>query len=201
MEGAALSAAIAVRTAPTLKTVETADLIPASTTGDRRPEPILRAAADSEAAARDTFDRWADDEAHDRVQRAFERVADQERDHYARLTAFLDDHEEPSAPGPLHASLRGRRGTIERVAAGMIGRVVVSQRVQGGLVECLDRQGEREMADCVRDLRDETMAVRETGETLLDRCCSSADDWHLARAAAEYTVTVAAEAAVDADPG
>lgn len=197
MDGTAFSAAIAVGSDQALRAFERSELIPALTGGDPQPRAVLRVAADSEAAARDTFDRWADDEANGRVRAAFERVAEQERDHYARLTEFLDAHEEPSAPGPLHSSLRGRDGTIERVATGMIGRVMVSHRVHETLIEFFERHDEREIADCLRDLRDETIAVRKAGKDLLDGCCTSENDWHRARAAAEYTVSVAGDALID----
>lgn len=173
-------------------------MVTAMSGGDPTPDAVLRAAADSEAAARDTFAAWATDETDPNALAAFEDVAAQEREHLDRVTQDLDGYEPPSAPGTLHASLRGRDGTAERVAAGLIGRVLVSRRVHEQVIAFFDRRGEPARVELFRDLRDETAALRERGQRLLDTCCEAPDDWEQAAAAVHYTIQVAADDVVAA---
>ena len=152
---------------------------------------VLEVAAHSEHAARETFRAWAADEPHDGARAAFEAVAAQEDTHLDRVLAALDSDVDLADGGPMHAYLRGREGTIERVASGMVGRPLVSLRAHNQLIGFFVNEADERGADLFRDLKAETAAVIDDGCALLDDLCESDDDWERAQAVAEYTVQVA----------
>jgi len=164
-------------------------------------ESVLATAADSEFAAAETFAAWADDEESETARAAFEAVCDQEREHYERVTEHLPDHDEPDAAGPMHAYLRGLEGSIERVAAGLLGRPLVSTRSHTQVISFFVNEPDREMADLFRDLKSETGAELERGLETLDALCADDEDWERARSTAEYTIQVAYDDYADALKG
>jgi hypothetical protein len=194
MDATTLCETVDERAAKRLDHLDSRPVLRAVAGGEPEATRLLHAAADSEAAARDTFAAWAADESDDRLAAAFARVADQERDHYRRVWSFLPEHEAPTAAGPLHAFLRSREGPIERIAAGMVGRVTISQRVHAAMVEWFAERDLAAEAALFRDLRAETVAVRQDGAGLLNRYCTAPDDWQPAGSAAEYTVQVGCDA-------
>ncbi|RQH01000.1 rubrerythrin family protein [Natrarchaeobius oligotrophus] len=100
----------------------------ADTGGDIDTEPVLRATADAEYAAWQTFDGWADDEGDDDAREAFAATAAEERDHFETVLEHLGDEEyEPEAVPALHEYLRELDGTTERVGA-LVGRILASKR-------------------------------------------------------------------------
>lgn len=161
---------------------------------------VLRAAADSEHAAGETFRRWADDESDAEAREAFADVADQEDDHRRRVLDALDGTYDPNDGGPLHTYLRGRGGTVKRIAGGMIARPLVSLRTHARLTDFFADRGEEATADLFRDLRDETEAVMDRGLSMLaDR--RDDEDCETARMVAEYTIRVAYDDHEDALAG
>jgi len=64
----------------------------ADTEGDMEPEAVLRAAADAEHHAAETYAAWAETADDDETTAAFEATADEERDHHATVAGELDDH-------------------------------------------------------------------------------------------------------------
>ncbi|WP_396612667.1 rubrerythrin family protein [Haloferax sp. S1W] len=167
-------------------------LLLALTEADLSESAVLRAAAFSEHAARETFRSWADDEADVRAKAAFEKTAEQEDEHLERVLDALDeDIGLPDEPGPMHAYLRGRENTIERVAAGMVGRGLVSLRTHTQVISFFINEADPAGADLFRDLKSETEDTLTTGLNLLDELCESDDDWKRASMVAEYVVQVA----------
>lgn len=167
-------------------------LLLALTGADLSESAVLRAAAFSEHAARETFRAWAADEENDRARAAFEATARQEADHLERvLDAAEDDVDLPEEAGPMHAYLRGRDDAIERVAAGMVGRGLVSIRTHTQVIGFFVNEADRANADLFRDLKAETEATLATGLGLLDGLCEDDDDWNRAQMVAEYVVQVA----------
>jgi hypothetical protein len=152
---------------------------------------VLEVAAHSEHAARETFRAWAADESDEDAKKAFEAVADQEDEHLDRVLAALDSEVDLADGGPMHAYLRGREDTVERVAGGMVGRPLVSLRAHNQLIGFFVNEADERGADLFRDLKAETAAVIDDGCALLDDLCESDDDWERAQAVAEYTVQVA----------
>jgi hypothetical protein len=152
---------------------------------------VLEVAAHSEHAARETFRAWADDEADDDARAAFEAVAEQEDEHLDRVLAALDADVDLADGGPMHAYLRGRDDTVERVAGGMVGRPLVSVRAHTQIIGFFVNEADERGADLFRDLKTETAAVVDDGCALLDDLCGDDDDWERARSVAEYTIRVA----------
>jgi hypothetical protein len=91
----------------------------------------------------------------------------------------------------MHAYLRGREDTVERVASGMVGRPLVSLRTHTQIIGFFVNEADESSADLFRDLKSETAAVIDDGVDLLDDRCEGDDDWERARMVAEYTIQVA----------
>lgn len=164
-------------------------LLLALTDADLETESVLQAAAVSEYAAAETFREWAADETDERARELFDAVAEQERDHLDRVTAHLDGFEPPEAPGPMHAYLRGLDDTLPRVAAGLVGRGLVSTKSHTQIIGFFVNEADRELADLFRDLRAETEAEIEDGLAYLTSADADTDGG--AMAAAEYVIQVA----------
>jgi len=177
----------------------------AASGGEPTATALLDAAAESEHAARETFSEWAAeaaDTADADARAAFEAVVDQESEHRSRVAAELDGWTPDSGPpGPMHAYLRGRSTTIERVAGGMVGRPLASLRTHARLVDFFER---RETAESDRraalfsDLRAETEGTLEDGVELLAARCRTEADWETAVLVAGYTIRLARDDTADA---
>lgn len=166
-------------------------LLVAITDADLSESRVLRAAADSENAAHNTFATWADDESSAEAAVAFVAVADQERRHLERVLDALDESYDPADGGPMHEYLRSRDDTVQRVAAGMVGRSLVVDQTHKQILSYFVNEADERTAGLFRDLRNETEETLEAGLDLLESLCRSNDDWADARAAAEYVVQVA----------
>jgi hypothetical protein len=158
---------------------------------------VLEAAAASEYAAAETFHAWAADEDDAGARAAFETVAAQEDEHLERVTERMDGFEPPEAPGPMHAYLRGRGDTIERITTGMVARPLVSARTHTQVISFYVNEADQAAADLFRELKAETEAVVDDGVALLDERCDD-EDWERARAAGEYLIQVAYDDFADA---
>ena len=154
-------------------------------------ESVLRAAAASELAARETFSAWAADEAHDGAADLFADVADQEQHHYERVVDLLGEAVEPPSGGPMHSYLRDREGTVDRLAGGLLGRTLVSDRTHLQVISFFVNEADEAGADVFRDLRTETREAQERGLELLDSACETDEDWETAEAVATYTIQLA----------
>lgn len=189
-------------------------LLDALTGGDPTRRSLLEVAANSEYAARETFERWTRD-ADDRTRDALEALVEQETRHYDLVTDLLETHEPPAGISPLHAYLRTREDPVERVGAGLVGRPLYTLRAHERIASFfgardapstvrdgppMDRDGppgdppgdrdERAVA-VVEELRSDTAATLDRGTALLETLCGDADDRERARATATYAVTVA----------
>lgn len=160
--------------------------------------PVLRTAADSEHAAHNTFSAWADDEADEAAREAFAETAEQEADHRERVLSALDESYDPADGGPMHEYLRGREETVERVAAGLVARSLVSLRAHSQVISFFINEADEARADLFRELRDDTEDTLERGLDLLDDCCETEDDWERAGMVGEYLVQVAYDDYADA---
>jgi len=169
-----------------LNDIGSPELLLALSGGDVDEQSLLEAAANSEYSARRTFEEWAADEPDDGAREAFAATAEQERQHYEQVAAELPASFEPADGGPLHAYLRGREETIQRIAAGMVGRSVVSLRTHARLIEFFDTEREQ----LFRDLRTETEETLEQGLALLEPRCTG-EDWERAEMGAAYVIRVA----------
>lgn len=199
MEGKRLRNEIEESKAAELNRLGSQQLLVALTDAQPTTERVLDAAAASERAARETFRGWADDEDDEGAREAFVAVAEQEDEHLRRVTDELDcEWEADGEPGPMHAYLRGREATVERVAGGMVGRPLVSLRTHAQLVGFFANEADERRADVIRGLKAETDDVLTDGLELLEERCRTDDDWQSARMVAEYTVRLAYDDYADA---
>ncbi|MFC7203619.1 rubrerythrin family protein [Haloferax namakaokahaiae] len=167
-------------------------LLIALTDADLSEPAILRAAAYSEHAARETFEQWAETESVASARDAFESTADQEARHLQQVLDVLDeDIDLPSEPGVMHGYLHGREDAIERVAAGMVGRGLVSIRAHIQVISFFINEADEPKADLFRTLKTETDQTLQTGLDLLDELCTDDEDWERAQMVAEYVVQLA----------
>ncbi|MFB6195473.1 MAG: rubrerythrin family protein [Haloplanus sp.] len=195
MDADELRATVEVEHADALSLLGSRDLLVALSGGDPERTSLLRAAADSEYAARETFRGWADTAADADLRETFAAVADQEDDHFRRVRAAMDEPEHtPDGPGPMHAYLRGRERPIHRVAGGMVGRTLVSLRTHGRLIDFF---ADTDCETLFRTLRDETAECLDDGLATLD-ARADGDDWDAAEAVAGYTIRLAADDLRDA---
>ena len=181
-----------------LERLASSKLLVALTDAELTAETVLRVVADSERAATETFDAWADDEAHDAAREAFVDVRDQEREHYERVVNLLDgEHDDADATGgPMHETLRSLEATIPRLG-GLVGRSMVGERTHLQVVSFFVNEGDERRADQFRDLRGETAAQGDRALEVLADVCDGDEDWDRARAAAETVIESAYEAYAD----
>ncbi|MFB6079726.1 MAG: rubrerythrin family protein [Haloferacaceae archaeon] len=199
MDGQSFREAVEDAKATELDRLGSNKLLVALTDADLTVEAVVRGAAHSEHAARETFRAWAADEDDPRAREAFADAAAREADHFDRVLDALDDpHFSPADGGPMHAYLRERDDAVERVAAGMVGRGMVSVRAHTQVVSFFVNEADERRVDLFRDLRDETETSLERGLDLLDALCAGDDDWRRARMVAEYVVQVAYDDYADA---
>ncbi|WP_115862850.1 rubrerythrin family protein [Halorussus litoreus] len=167
----------------------------ALTDADLAAEQVLRAAALSERAARETFGEWADTDDNEAAAEVFGALAELEADHHERVVAELDDESVENAAkaaelDPMHEHLRELDETVER-AAGLVGRALVADRTQLQVVNFFVNEADERRADLFRELRADTQQGVAEGVELLASHCESDDDWERARATAEAVVQVA----------
>ncbi|WP_251343152.1 rubrerythrin family protein [Haloplanus halophilus] len=198
MDAADLRARIEADYAEALDLLGSRDLLVALSGGEPRSEPLLRAAAASEYAARETFREWADTAADDALRETYAAVAAREDDHLRRVRECLDEPRghPPDGPGPMHAYLRGREEPIHRVAGGMVGRTLVSLRTHGALLDFFEGR-DADAEALLRALRAETADCLDDGLDVLD-ARAGGEDWDAALAVAGYTVRLAADDLRDA---
>lgn len=168
------------------------NLLVALTNAELETPVVLRVAANSENAARNTFHEWAESETDDDAREAFEHVAVQEDEHYDRVVAELDDPDfEPADGGAMHTYLRGRDDTVERLAAGLVGRGLVSVRSHTQIISFFVNEADENRANLFRDLKRETQEEVDLGLELLAELCEGEDDWERAQMVAEYVIQLA----------
>jgi hypothetical protein len=191
MDATAFRESVEAAKATELDRLGSSKLLIALTDADLSEEAVLRAAAFSESLARETFESWAADESDDEASAVFADVAAQEAEHYERVADALGDAVEPEGVGPMHAYLRDRDDTVERAAAGLVGRGLVSLRTHLQVVSFFVNEADAAKADLFRDLRGETEESLSAGLDLLDSVCEDDADWERAAAVAEYVIQLA----------
>ncbi|MFC6730171.1 rubrerythrin family protein [Natronoarchaeum mannanilyticum] len=198
MDAAEFRESVETEKASQLDRLGSSKLLIALTDGDLDERSVLESAADSEHAARGTFSGWADDESNDAAREAFADAADQERRHLDLDAVELDGEYDLTDGGPMHSYLRGREATIERVAAGMVGRSLVSVRAHTQVISFFVNEADEARADLFRELKSDTRGTLDAGLELLDELCDDAEDWERAEMVAGYVIQVAYDDYVDA---
>jgi hypothetical protein len=198
MNGSELRDAVADAKRTELNRLGSNKLLVALTDADLTTERVLRAAADSEHAAHNTFSVWGDDEPDDDARAAFADAADREHGHRERVLEAIEEPYKPADGGPLHEYLRGREGARARLAAGFLGRGLVADQTHKQLIGFFVNEADDRRATLFRELRADTEESLERGLALLDERCDSEAAWGEARDVAEYTVQVAYDDYADA---
>ncbi|WP_254763110.1 rubrerythrin family protein [Natrinema marinum] len=179
-----------------LERLGSSKLLVALTDADLTVERVLRTAADSERAAAETFETWADDEDHADARDAFAAFRDEEGDHYERVAALLEDSDEDddgADGGPMHDRLRSFETTAQRLG-GVVGRSLVGDRTHLQIVNFFVNEGDERRADAFRELRRETAAQGDRALAVLEDGCDESEKWDRARRAAEDVIDDAYEA-------
>ncbi|WP_254766397.1 rubrerythrin family protein [Salinilacihabitans rarus] len=163
----------------------------AATGGEIDAGPVLRATADAEHAARETFEAWADDETHDGAREAFAATATEERGHYETVAERVDDHDPAAADLPaLHGYLRDLDDTVERLGA-LVGRTLASERSKDQVIGYFVGDADPETAGLFREFEADLDDQRERATDLLDAVCEDEGDWERAREAATGAIEAA----------
>ncbi|ELY71188.1 OTU domain-containing protein [Natrinema versiforme] len=198
MDAAEFQDSVAESMAVELERLGSSKLLVALTDADLAEATVLRIAAASERAAMETFEAWADDEAHEDARQLFADYREQERDHYDQIATDLEDESAVDGDdvGPMHEHLRSLEPTAARLG-GLVGRAMVGDRTHLQLVNFFVNEGDERRADRFRELRTETDTQGDRAAALLEAVCTEDDDWERARTAAEDTITAAYEAYAD----
>jgi len=159
---------------------------------------VLRAAAIAEDAARETFARWADDEAAESAAALFADLADQEADHFETVAAKLDDAP-TAADGDVPAiqeTLRGFDSTVER-AGGLVGRCLVAKKSKEQYTGYFVGDADPQTAGVFRELGGDVDDHIDRAAELIEAVCASDADRDRAREAAGEAIGAAYEEYTD----
>ena len=162
----------------------------ADTEGDMEREEVLRAAADAEFHARETFTAWAESEGNDEAREVFETTAEEEGEHYGLVTEKLDGEHEPGETPDIQEYLRDTEDTAGRVG-GFVGRTIATEKSKEQLVGFFVGQADTKGAQLFRDLGDDVDAQLERGQELLQSVCETDDEWARAQEAAGDAIQAA----------
>ncbi|WP_248903557.1 rubrerythrin family protein [Halocatena marina] len=175
----------------------------ATTDAELETTRVLKEAILVEQRAKATFEAWVVDESDENARAAFERTASQEDDHAERIitrlknidseeSEYLNNHPDPEADA-VHRELRALETTQERVAAGMVGRPLVSSRTLLQTINFFINEADESTADLFRTIRAETDAAVMDGAMLLETVCETDTEKHQAEAAAISIIETAYE--------
>jgi hypothetical protein len=163
----------------------------ANTAGEIDTEPVLEATARAEHAAWQTFEGWASDESNEAVRDFFERVADQERAHFVRVTDRLRAEVPASESVPaIHEYLRERTGTVERLGA-FVGRTLASKRSKDQVVGFFVGDADPQTASMFREFGQELDDQLADALSLLAELQPDEEATEQARAAATAAISAA----------
>ncbi|QDX40171.1 rubrerythrin family protein [Salarchaeum sp. JOR-1] len=150
----------------------------AATGGEMETENVLRAAADAEYAAYETFQEWADT-SEGVAQDFYRETADEEASHYDRVVAELDDHVPSDEVSAMHEHLRTIDDPIER-AGGYVGRLLATRASKEQYVGFFVGQADPQTAQLFRDLKSDLDDQDVRARDLLDATCDTAEDYQRA---------------------
>jgi rubrerythrin len=164
--------------------------------GEMEPGPVLRAAADAEHHAAETYAAWADDETDGAVADAFAETADEERDHYGTVAGELDDHDPGEELPAVQVYLRDLEDTGERLG-GFAGRTLAAEQSKEQLTGFFTGQADPGTASLFRGMGDDLDAQLERATALLAERCEDDEDWERAESAASGAIQAAYEEYTD----
>jgi rubrerythrin len=164
----------------------------ADTGGDMDADAVLRAAADAEHHAAETYAAWAESEADPDVVEAFETTAAEERGHYDTVAGKLDEHDPDDEIPAIHEYLRSLDGTVERLG-GFLGRTLAAEASKSQTVGFFVGQADPQTAGAFREMNGDLDAQLARATDLLAEHCEDDADWERAEAAASGAIGAAYE--------
>ncbi|MDS0280498.1 rubrerythrin family protein [Haloarcula onubensis] len=153
----------------------------ADTRGEMEPDAVHAAAAAREAAARETFETWADD--------ADGAAADLFAEAASEASERLGDTEPADRDFQMHDALDALDATVERLG-GLVGWTLVQKKIAEQLTGFFTGQADPQTASTYRSAGSEVEALRERAGDLLAETCDG-DDWEVAESAAIDVVAAA----------
>lgn len=164
----------------------------AATGGEMNADEVLRAAADAEHTAANTFADWADTESNTDAAAVFEGLATDERDHADQVLAKLDDYDPQDDPSGMQAELRQLDDTIERTG-GLLGRIIATEKSKTQLSGFFTGQADPTTANLFRGLKSDLDDQLDAVHDLLQDLCETDEDWDTAKRAADDAIQAAYE--------
>ena len=156
----------------------------ADTRGEMDPDTVRGAAAAREAAARETFDAWADD-SEGAVAELFAAAAADAADRLAAADSDPVDRE-----FDMHATLSEFETDAERLG-GLLGWTLVDKKVKEQLTGFFTGQADPQTASTFRTAGGDIETLRDETTDLLGDVCTDESDWDSAQAAAVAVVSAA----------
>ena len=161
----------------------------ADTEGEMEPAAVMRAAADAEHAAAETFETWAESADGD-ASEVFRATADEEYDHYEQVMAEVDDHDPGETVPAIQSYLRGLDDTTERLGA-LVGRTLAAEKSKEQTTGFFVGQAKPQLASTFRALGDDLDDQIARATDLLAERCESDEEWEEALTAASAAIEAA----------
>ncbi|MWG34856.1 rubrerythrin family protein [Halomarina oriensis] len=167
----------------------------ADTGGDIERDTVLRATAEAERAAWETYEGWGEDEDGDAGE-TFAAVAEEEQEHYELVSELLGEDVTVSEVPAIQQFLREQESTVER-AGGFLGRTLAAERSKDQLVGFFVGQADPTTTGKIREMNSDLEGQLDRALSLLDSCCERDEDWDRAADAASGAIQAAYEEYTD----
>ncbi|MFD1513120.1 rubrerythrin family protein [Halomarina rubra] len=167
----------------------------ADTGGDIERDTVLRATAEAERAAWETYEQWADEEDGE-ASEAFAATADEEQGHYETVSELLGEEVEVDDVPAIQQYLREREDTLDR-AGGFLGRTLAAEKSKDQLVGFFVGQADPKTTRKIREMNGDLDDQLERALDLLDTLCESDEDRDRAATAASEAIQAAYEEYTD----
>ncbi|MFC5971340.1 rubrerythrin family protein [Halomarina salina] len=167
----------------------------ADTEGDIERDTVLRATAEAERAAWETYESWAESEGGEAGE-AFADTAAEEEEHYRTVADLLGEEVEVSEVPAIQQYLRDREDTLDR-AGGFLGRTLAAEKSKDQLVGFFVGQADPSTTREIRAMNEDLDDQLDRALALLESVCESDDDWDRAAEAASGAIQAAYEEYTD----
>lgn len=167
----------------------------ADTGGDIERDAVLRATAQAERAAWETYESWSEAEDGEAAE-AFADTAAEEEAHYRTVADLLGEEVEVNEVPAIQRFLREREDTVAR-AGGFLGRTLAAETSKDQLVGFFVGQADPSTTSEIREMNADLDDQRDRALALLDAVCESDDDWDRAAEAASDAIQAAYEEYTD----
>jgi hypothetical protein len=171
----------------------------ADTQGEMEADEVLQAAATAEHAAKETFERWADDEnENEDAADAYRESAAEEQDHYETVVGALDGHDIDTDTLPaIQAYLRDLDDDTIAQAGGFVGRTLAAEKSKEQMTAFFVGEADPQTSQLFRSMGDDLDAQLERGLALLETHSENDDDRERALESATGAIQAAYEEYTD----